>query len=1429
MSFLLISIGAMMCFNSQAQTIIRVAPNGTGNGSSWAEASNIESAVANSSSNTEIWLRAGVYFLDQELELNNFGRSELAFYGGFSGAENSRNQRDFEENKSILDGQNSTRILFVRETNFTIDGVTLRNGFIGLESPDDINKGGGAIYIFGGHNTTILNCIFLSNISEGDRGAGAVYNRFGDNILVENCLFENNRFQNPPGSSNGGGAIFNWTDGLVIRNTVFRGNSSARSGGALYSWSPMSIENCVFENNRSDETGGAVRNHSGSTLTITSSLFDNNSAAGLGGAIYNNNSELMLSNVTFVNNRNTAIVFNFGASSSTVYNSIFLNNEGAGALNADIAAASRTTDLSGLSVRNNSLQDYTDGQNNLLGVDPLFVDPLAGDYRLRNASPAVDAGANGLFNQVSSSPAAASTDLDGEARIFNNTIDLGAYENTAPVEAPIPPTCTTITAPSDNAENVDLNPTITWQAATGAEGYYLSVGTSSGGTQILDREEVAGTSYALTESLEENTTYFITVIPFNEAGEAAGCNEVSFTTETLLSPPDCISIIFPSNNATDVDLTPTITWQAATGVEGYYLSVGTSPGGTQILDREEVAGTDYGLTEALEENTAYFVTVIPFNEAGEAEGCNEISFTTASTEEPTLPSCTVITAPSHESTGINLNPTISWQAAVGAEGYYLSVGTSPGGTQILDREEVIGTSYALTESLEENTTYFITVIPFNEAGEAAGCDEVSFTTETLLSPPDCTTITAPSNNAENVDLNPTITWQTAAGAEGYYLSLGTSPGGTQILDREEVTGTSYALTEALEENTVYFVTVIPFNEAGEAEGCNEISFTTASTTGPTLPDCATISSPSDNSENVNLTPTLTWQAAVGAEGYYLSVGTSPGGTQILDREEVTGTSYALTETLEENTVYYITVIPFNEVGEAAGCTEISFTTASTEEPTLPSCTVITAPSHESTGINLNPTISWQAAVGAEGYYLSVGTSPGGTQILDREEVAGTDYVLTESLEENTVYFVTVIPFNEVGEAEGCDEISFTTASATEPVLPDCTTISSPSDNSENVNLTPTLTWQTASGAEGYYLSLGTSSGRTQILDREEVTGTSYALTETLEENTVYFVTVIPFNEVGEAEGCEEISFTTASTEEPTIPSCTVITAPSHESTDINLNPTISWQAAVGAEGYYLSLGTSPGRTQILDREEVAGTSYALTETLEENTVYYITVIPFNEVGEAQGCDEISFTTASTEEPTLPSCTTISYPAQGEENVSLSPTIIWEEEEEALWYYVSLGTSPGVSNILENQLVIGNTYTLETSLDENQQYVLSVIPFSAAGEAVGCSEISFLTRSSKGNFKTKYGISPNGDGINDFWAIEDIDNYPQNNVAVYSRWGDKVFETVNYDNQSNVFDGTANRLTQLGGSQLPSGTYFFEILLQDGNGQISVKGFLIIKR
>lgn len=67
-----------------------------------------------------------------------------------------------------------------------------------------------------------------------------------------------------------------------------------------------------------------------------------------------------------------------------------------------------------------------------------------------------------------------------------------------------------------------------------------------------------------------------------------------------------------------------------------------------------------------------------------------------------------------------------------------------------------------------------------------------------------------------------------------------------------------------------------------------------------------------------------------------------------------------------------------------------------------------------------------------------------------------------------------------------------------------------------------------------------------------------------------------------------------------------------------------------------------------------------------------------------------------------------------------------------------------------------------------------------------------------------GLTPNGDGNNDIWYIDNIEQFPENNVKIFNRWGDIVWETSNYSNEDDkVWKGTNN-----GGKDLPDGTYFY---------------------
>ncbi len=90
-----------------------------------------------------------------------------------------------------------------------------------------------------------------------------------------------------------------------------------------------------------------------------------------------------------------------------------------------------------------------------------------------------------------------------------------------------------------------------------------------------------------------------------------------------------------------------------------------------------------------------------------------------------------------------------------------------------------------------------------------------------------------------------------------------------------------------------------------------------------------------------------------------------------------------------------------------------------------------------------------------------------------------------------------------------------------------------------------------------------------------------------------------------------------------------------------------------------------------------------------------------------------------------------------------------------------------------------------------------------------------------------GFSPNNDNNNDRWEIKGIAAYPNNSITVFNRWGNAVYRAQGYDNQRNVWDGTANQGLIVGGGQLPEGTYFYVVDLGPEEGPQS--GYVVLMR
>ncbi|MBU2929014.1 T9SS type B sorting domain-containing protein [Winogradskyella psychrotolerans] len=484
-----------------------------------------------------------------------------------------------------------------------------------------------------------------------------------------------------------------------------------------------------------------------------------------------------------------------------------------------------------------------------------------------------------------------------------------------------PTACTTLTMPLDEAINVPVGTSFSWNPVPGATGYRINMGTDS----IFFGEFDAGfnLSFDLWFELPGETLIYVRIIPYNSYGDQQ-CTYETFTTGIGTLIPNCTQLSTPLNEATEITVNTEISWNAVADATGYIINIGTTSGGNDIVNNLDVGNiTTYNPTVDFPENTRIFVTLIPYNAGGQASDCSEESFTTQII--PTLPNCTTLTLPLDGATDVSVSTNLSWNEIPNATGYNITITTGIITLDTVSLNDVL--EYDMPFNLPENAEISVEITPFNDLGEALACSPESFiTTGSTSTIPNCSALTTPLNLATNVSVTTNLSWMSVPEAEGYILTIGTTPEGTDILDTTDLGNiTTYNPSSVLPEQADIYVTIIPYNQVGEASGCTEEHFTTE--TILVRPNCTSLISPSHGAEEIVLNTTLVWNTVMDASGYILNIGTSSGSTDILDAEDVgLTTNYNLPSDLPADTVIYVTIVSYNENGEALNCVEEQFKT-----------------------------------------------------------------------------------------------------------------------------------------------------------------------------------------------------------------------------------------------------------------------------------------------------------------------------------------------------------------------------------------------------------------------------------------------------------------------------------------------------------------------
>ena len=351
------------------ENVLYISPDGTGDGSSWVNASSLTAAAEVArvqETKPQIWAKAGTYVFSAPVNFD-----DLFIYGGFIGNETALNDRNWATNLTIFDGNDVCS--------------PLRNT-VGAARP-------------GGSNATVVPCLL-------------------DGIIVQNGL--------SPADANGGGMLIN--NGAVIRNCIFRNNATqaGKHGAAIHcNTNTLVIENSLFINNTSSGNGGAVQIGGATTATIRSCTFANNKAVNPGGAIGfgNNTANMNLINSITYNNLYGTDYNSFGSVSSISGGGTIISKH-----SAVESASTKFTD--GDDINSLILDRAVPLSPGFVapasifgkGVDAAELTQINNaSYRLLETSPCVDAGLNEEVATIF-------FDLDNKTRISGTVVDMGVYE-----------------------------------------------------------------------------------------------------------------------------------------------------------------------------------------------------------------------------------------------------------------------------------------------------------------------------------------------------------------------------------------------------------------------------------------------------------------------------------------------------------------------------------------------------------------------------------------------------------------------------------------------------------------------------------------------------------------------------------------------------------------------------------------------------------------------------------------------------------------------------------------------------------------------------------------------------------------------------------------------------------------------------------------
>jgi predicted outer membrane repeat protein len=336
-------------------------------------------------------------------------------------------------------------------------------------SDTSVAFGGGALYVFGG-SATLVECTLTGNAA----GRGGAIFASGD-VRLERCVLSSN-------TASRGGALYRerksgLSNDVLVSQTAFASNVAASRGGAIESVTGSSgtvLTNCRFVSNEARAFGGGALRDATADVLVGNTLFAGNTSGGSGGAVETLGASPRFVNCTFVSNvaawKGGAVYVNSTEAAPVIRNGIFWGSTSGQAGGGEQGQIDRFGSSPLPSVSYSVVEGLTGALGGVGNTDanPQFANPHGpdgvpdtfgdNDYGLSPGSPAIDAGHNwGVLADVADLDGDGDTtecsplDLSGAPRFADDAavadvgcgapvvVEMGAYERAGTTADPVVP------------------------------------------------------------------------------------------------------------------------------------------------------------------------------------------------------------------------------------------------------------------------------------------------------------------------------------------------------------------------------------------------------------------------------------------------------------------------------------------------------------------------------------------------------------------------------------------------------------------------------------------------------------------------------------------------------------------------------------------------------------------------------------------------------------------------------------------------------------------------------------------------------------------------------------------------------------------------------------------------------------------------------